>query len=169
MHDDTSGAAAFRRHARKLHREGFYAAQGDQPTQVHFIQAYARNLVIDGLPIDLPARDAPLERIRRQRMPAGHVLVPDTAQRAAQFEFWWHTMWDLMASVYSGLPDFLPSRAEIDDRVRLCGGTPEMTSFTELEMARLSRTLSLYRRCDIAAGPDVVVEQLLLPSLIQVE
>jgi hypothetical protein len=169
MTHDIAGAAVFRRHARKLLRESFQAAQGDQRTQVHFIQAYMRYLLIDGVPIDLPARDEPIERIRRQRLPAGHMLVPDPAQREAQFEFWWHLLWDLAAAVYSGVPDFLPSRAEIDDRVRLCGGTPAMSSFTETEMARLARTIALYRRCDAAPGPDVVIELLLLPSIGRTE
>jgi hypothetical protein len=169
MTHDTLGAAVFRRHARKLLRESFQAAQGDQRTQVHFVQAYMRYLLIDGVPIDLPARAAPVERIRRQRLPAGHLLVPDRAQREAQFEFWWHLMWDLAAAVYAGVPDFLPSRDEIDDRVRVCGGTPAMSSFTETEMARLARTIALYRRCDVALGPDVVIELLLTPSIVRTE
>jgi hypothetical protein len=164
-----TGATAFRRHARKLHRESFAAAQGDQPTQLHFIQAYARYLKTMGIPIDLPARDDALERIRHQRLPAGHLLVPDAGQRQAQFEFWWRLMWDVFAAVYSGRPEYLPSRAELDDRVRECGGRPEMTSFTELEMRRLARTLGFYRRCDVADGPDVVIELFLLPSMIRTE
>lgn len=165
----TAGAAAFRRHVRKLHRESFAAAQGDQPTQLHFIQAYARYMLISGVPIDLPVRDEVIERVRRQRLPAGHLLVPDAAQRRAQFEFWWFGMWDVLSAVYSGLPDYLPSRAELDDRVDAVGGTPEMSSFSEREMRRLARALAFYRRCDITVGPNVVVELLLLPSMIRTE
>ena len=125
MHPDSRidrDAAACRWHVRKLLRESFRAAQGDQPTQVHFIQAYARYMRLENVPLDLTVRDALIERVRRQRLPAGHLLIPDPAQRQAQFQFWWDNLWDILTAVYTGTSEFLPARAELDDRAHAAGG-----------------------------------------------
>ena len=172
MHPDSRidrDAAACRWHVRKLLRESFRAAQGDQPTQVHFIQAYARYMRLENVPLDLTVRDALIERVRRQRLPAGHLRIPDPAQRQAQFQFWWDNLWDILTAVYTGTSEFLPARAELDDRAHAAGGHAGMSSFTDAEMAALARTIGLYRRRDAGPGPDLVIDELLLPALIRVE
>ena len=171
MNDDKhvdQTCAPCRSHVRKCHRASFWAAQGDQSLQVHFVFAYTRYMRLDGVPLDLTARDALLERARNQRLPAGQKQIPDLQCRA-QNEFWWWNVWDILAAVYADAPEALPSRADINDRAHAVGGNPEMSSFTDAEMTALARTFARYRRGDVGRGPDAVIETLFLPNVIRVE
>lgn len=161
-------SAVFSRCIRKGFRASFWAAQGNQVLQVHFLQAYARYMVIDRIPRDPTARHIQQESMREQLIPHGHVQVLDKVRRA-QNEFWWQLMWDILDAAYDGVPECLPSRAELDDRIRACGGDPTMSGFSDEQMTPLARALGLYRRRDIAPGPNVVIELLFLPGVIEVE
>ncbi|MBE1580534.1 hypothetical protein ACFORH_39150 [Amycolatopsis roodepoortensis] len=158
---------AFSRHTRRLHRISFAAAQGDQPTQVHFVQAYARRLAADGVPLDLTVREALADRAQRQRLPAGHIDV-DRAVIRAEFAFWWHLLIDLMQAVYTGCHQGLPSRVELDGLMHAVDGDPGMSPFSVEEMDRLARTIALYRRTDLGTNTDLV-DRLLLGGVLRVE
>ncbi|MFK0250230.1 hypothetical protein ACIQUM_36475 [Amycolatopsis azurea] len=159
----------FRRHVRRLHRLSFAVAQGDQPAQAHFVQAYARRMAADGVPLDLTARTSLLDQAQRQRLPAGHVDVPDRDVVRAEFAFWWHLALDVITAVYTGHHQALPARVELDGLMRDVGGHPGMTPFSADEMDRLARTIGHYRRTDL--GPDGVdvVDGLLLAAIIRTE
>ncbi|MEU3625660.1 hypothetical protein BS329_38805 [Amycolatopsis coloradensis] len=161
--------SSFRRHVRRLHRLSFAAAQGDQPTQAHFIQAYAREMIVDGVPLDLTVRGALLDHAQRQRLPAGHLEVPDRALVRAEFSFWWHLTLELLGAAYTGQRQALPSRAELDGLMYASGGNPAMSPFSPEEMGPLARTIGFYRRTDLGTDPGDVVEGLLLASIIRVE
>ncbi|GAA5175188.1 hypothetical protein GCM10023321_80720 [Pseudonocardia eucalypti] len=162
--------ADFRRTVQTLLYESFRHAQGDQRLQIHFIESYARILREQGVSIDPAVRDELVPRIRSRRLPRGHLAISNRQQVAAQFEFWWLTLWDLLVSVYAEDSRHVPSSARLADRMVLVGGTTEMSSFTPAEMRQIDEGLAPYRdQDDPAKSSAQIIWERFLPNLIRVE
>jgi uncharacterized membrane protein YczE len=161
---------SLRRHLQVLVYSSFRHAQGSQATQIHFIQSDIRLLREQGVPFDPAAGDALTEHVRRLRLPSGHVEVPDEQLVRAQFEFWAQTLWDIACSVYHDDPRLLPDRGRLEERAVAVGGTKQMSSFTDTEMASVAAALDTYRAPGAVglSGTDVV-NTLFVPSLLEVE
>lgn len=155
------------REQQRLWYWSFAYAQGDQAVQVHVIQCCARLMREQGEPLDQPAATAPLGKFR---LPAGHTPVADPTQILAQAQFWWDLMRDLLNAVDLHDPTLLPNREQLEQRALRVGGTKEMSSFTDEEMAALDYAIDLYRgdASDSLTSTDVV-ERHLVPNLIRVE
>ncbi len=155
------------REQQRLWYWSFAYAQGDQAVQVHVIECCARLMRESGQPLRPGPAAAPLEKFR---LPGGHVEVPDSTQIRAQAAFWWDLMRDLVAAVEHHTPAALPNRSQLEHRARQAGGTKEMSSFTDEEMAALAQAIGLYRgeASDALTAGDVV-ERHLVPNLLRVE
>jgi hypothetical protein len=164
------GAVSLSRHAQTLLYESFRHAQGNQPAQVHFMQAYALLLRQTGVEIDFSLKDRLAHRIRAKQVPIGHMDIPNLIQVRAQFEFWWFIMWDIFSAIYLTDSQHLPTREKLDRRAIAVGGTCEMSSFTDKEMEALSHAFTPYRVADFSTlRPSEIVNQYFLPNLISVE
>ncbi|OLZ51651.1 hypothetical protein BS329_15405 [Amycolatopsis coloradensis] len=165
------GAGAGKRHVHLLSYMSFRHAQGSQPVQLHFMQAYARILRDTGVTVDPGLRSAtPREVIRQRALPTNHLDIPDPALISAQLEFWWLLMWDVLDAVRTRDHTHLPSRRDLLDRMNAVGGNQEMSSFTDEELTALDSALDLYRNAaaDQLAG-DVIAVTYFLPALLHVE
>ncbi len=163
-------ATSMRPHLQVLAYGSFRHAQGNQAGQLHFVQAYVRLLAQQGIPFERSGMGILDAIVGHLRLPHGHADINDPVLVRAQFAFWARNIWDVIRSVYHDAPDLLPDRRRLDQRAAEVGGTREMTSFTDDELAALAAAFAYYRApSSIRLSATDIVDTHLVPALLETE
>ncbi len=149
--------------------ESFGYSQGSQKLQLHVIQAVIRRMIEEGYVFDMSVLTEIKQRMAGKQPPIGHNEVPTSEQKSSQMQFWGRNLLTVVTTNIDRNPAALPSRKDLEEQAWQTGGTPEMSSYSDEELTKLTAAFDAYREDGLTMSSYDVMANLLLPELIRTE